>query len=284
MSQEVAHMPPTHMTIGTFARESRLSPKALRLYDALGLLTPGRVDDNTGYRFYTPAQLQTARLIGLLRAVEMPLQEIRAVLDTPVDQRAALVEAHWRGAEKAHAERAGLARHLIHTLRGDPMTSYDVHTREVPAQMLATIQRRVFLNDLSGFIGSAMDRLHADLQAQGATVAGPAVVIYHGEVNADSDGPVEVCVPYTGTLRPGAEITLREEAAHTEAYVTVQKKNFAYHELMAAYDAVDKHAQLHGTRGPLACREVYPYDYEAAGPDDPAGEVACPYEPAPVGG
>lgn len=95
MSQEVAHMPPTHMTIGTFARESRLSPKALRLYDALGLLTPGRVDDNTGYRFYTPAQLQTARLIGLLRAVEMPLQEIRAVLDTPVDQRAALVEAHW---------------------------------------------------------------------------------------------------------------------------------------------------------------------------------------------
>jgi len=37
--------------IGAFARLSRLSPKALRLCDELGLLVPARVDPDTGYRF-----------------------------------------------------------------------------------------------------------------------------------------------------------------------------------------------------------------------------------------
>ena len=40
------------LTIGAFAKAARLSPKALRLYDELGLLPPARVDPATGYRYY----------------------------------------------------------------------------------------------------------------------------------------------------------------------------------------------------------------------------------------
>jgi PPM family protein phosphatase len=40
------------MSIGEVARQSRLSPKALRLYDGLGLLSPARVDELSGYRYY----------------------------------------------------------------------------------------------------------------------------------------------------------------------------------------------------------------------------------------
>ncbi len=45
------------MSIGQFARRSRLSPKALRLYGELGLLDPARVDDESGYRYYSASQL-----------------------------------------------------------------------------------------------------------------------------------------------------------------------------------------------------------------------------------
>ncbi|MGH2595674.1 MAG: MerR family DNA-binding transcriptional regulator, partial [Actinomycetota bacterium] len=38
--------------IGEFARRSRLSLKALRLYDELGVLVPSRVDQGSGYRYY----------------------------------------------------------------------------------------------------------------------------------------------------------------------------------------------------------------------------------------
>ena len=63
----------TYMTIGEFAARARLSPKALRLYDRLGLLPPARVDDDSGYRLYTEDQVESAQLVGLLRRLDMPL-------------------------------------------------------------------------------------------------------------------------------------------------------------------------------------------------------------------
>ena len=60
------------MSIGEFAGRSRLSPKALRLYDELGLLPPARVDESSGYRFYSADQLEQARLIAALRELQMP--------------------------------------------------------------------------------------------------------------------------------------------------------------------------------------------------------------------
>ena len=46
--------------IGQFSAASRLSPKALRLYDEHGLLAPARVDPDSGYRFYRAEQLRAA--------------------------------------------------------------------------------------------------------------------------------------------------------------------------------------------------------------------------------
>ena len=67
------------MSSGEFARASGLTRKALRLYDELGLLTPARVDPQSGYRFYAPAQLEQARLVAWLRRLGMPLASIRAM-------------------------------------------------------------------------------------------------------------------------------------------------------------------------------------------------------------
>ena len=44
-------------------------PKALRLYDELGLLPPARVDPDSGYRWYAAGQLDNARLVASLRQV-----------------------------------------------------------------------------------------------------------------------------------------------------------------------------------------------------------------------
>lgn len=71
------------LTIGEFARAARLSPKALRLYDELGLLRPFRVDEWTGYRYYAPSQLERARLVAWLRRLGMPLAQIGAVVESP---------------------------------------------------------------------------------------------------------------------------------------------------------------------------------------------------------
>jgi serine/threonine protein phosphatase PrpC len=101
------------LTIGEFARAVRLSPKALRLYDELGLLTPARVDPVSGYRFYEPAQLERARLVAWLRRLGMPLARIRVVCDLPPAAAAAEVAAFWAQTEAELASRRDLAASLI---------------------------------------------------------------------------------------------------------------------------------------------------------------------------
>ncbi|GAA3835201.1 MerR family transcriptional regulator [Streptomyces phyllanthi] len=107
------------LTIGAFAKASRLSPKALRLYDELDLLRPARVDPETGYRYYAAEQLERARLVAWLRRLGMPLARIRKVcaLDGPTAARE--IRAYWAQVEAETTTRRDLAAflvdHLSHT-------------------------------------------------------------------------------------------------------------------------------------------------------------------------
>lgn len=56
-----------------------ISSQNIRFYERQGLLTPKRNRAN-GYRQYTDADIHTLKLIRLLRMLDMPLEEIHAVL------------------------------------------------------------------------------------------------------------------------------------------------------------------------------------------------------------
>src|SRR6202034_2460820 len=83
------------MTIGEFSRRSQLSLKALRLYERLGLLRPVAVDQRNGYRRYHESQLYTARLIVMLRLLDMPLAEVGRVVSASQAEAAEIIDAHW---------------------------------------------------------------------------------------------------------------------------------------------------------------------------------------------
>ncbi len=106
------------LTIGAFARSARLSPKALRLYDELGLLRPAAVDGESGYRYYAPAQLERARLIAWLRRLGMPLARIRRVCDLPAPEAAAEIDRYWEQVLAETAARGQLATFLVDYLTG----------------------------------------------------------------------------------------------------------------------------------------------------------------------
>jgi protein phosphatase len=108
------------MSIGAFAKASRLSPKALRLYDELGLLTPAHVDPHSGYRYYDPGQLEQARLVAWLRRLGMPLARIREVCALDARAAAGEVRAYWARVEAETAARRDLAAFLVdHLSRRD---------------------------------------------------------------------------------------------------------------------------------------------------------------------
>ena len=131
------------MSIGEFARSSRLSAKALRLYDELGLLPPARVDEDSGYRFYEPGQLRQARLIAALRQLQVPLAEIKAILRLEPVQAADRVREIWAATEASHTARRALAAYLIDELSGKRSVMNGVSTRDIPERALLCVKRNV---------------------------------------------------------------------------------------------------------------------------------------------
>ncbi len=215
------------MTIGEFARRSNLSAKALRLYDETGLLVPARTDAATGYRFYESDQLERARLVGALRKLDIPLAQIRDILDLDAADAARRISDYWAAAESGHETRRALARLLVNSLTGGRTVMYEVDTREIPTRQVLSLKRHV--EGQAGawafgkeFVGMIRGRGLPQLEGR----AGAMFCIFWGEVNDDSDGPLEFCWPLpddqADAVAPNfPELTLRTEAAHREAYVDV---------------------------------------------------------------
>jgi DNA-binding transcriptional MerR regulator len=213
------------MSIGEFARRSRLSPKALRLYDGLGLLSPARVDDVSGYRYYEQDQLDQARLIASLRHVEVPLAIVKEWLALDPPAIADRVTEFWRGVETGHAGKRDLVAALVDQLTGRSI-AMEVSTREMPQRSILCLKRNV--NEPGAwafgkeFIGIIRDPRLPRLEGR----EGAVFSIYWAQVSADSDGPVEWCKPVPeaeaeALAEQFPELTLRIEPAHREAYVAL---------------------------------------------------------------
>jgi DNA-binding transcriptional MerR regulator len=274
--QDVVGEPDQLMGIGEFSRRSWLSPKALRLYERLDLLVPADVGEENGYRRYRESQLATARLVAMLRRLDMPLAEVARVVAAPESEAAGLVQAYWDQIELEIASQRELARHLSIQLSGEERgyDMYEVKEREVEEQLVLTEQRHLTADELPAWIEAAGGRLLRSAEEHGG-VAGPMFVVYHGEVSEDSDGPVEVCVPVAED--GGADLATRIEPAHREAYTRITKAQVGYPQILSAYDAITAWIRSRGlTLEQCAPREVYFADWAASGPDDEVCDVAYP--------
>jgi DNA-binding transcriptional MerR regulator len=118
------------LSIGQVARLAGVTPKTLRHYDRLGVLRPAAVDPVTGYRWYRPEQVERVRLVRRLRALELPLEDVRrllALLDVGDDGdafRAALAE-HRRRIDARVTRLRGILHTIDHLLTDteDPIMS-----------------------------------------------------------------------------------------------------------------------------------------------------------------
>ena len=226
------------MPIGEFATASRLSQKALRLYGENGVLAPAWVDPGSGYRYYRAEQLQTATLIALLRRAGMPLAEIRSFLREPSVER---LDAYEREVADDFAERRRVLRYVKRILKEEPM--YDVSTKRVEERPYVSRTKHVLVPDLEPFIVDTFRELGRDDARE------PGFVLYHGAVNTEEDGPVEVCVPADdGDKRlPAGEI----------AFTEISGEQCQFPEILGAYDAVYRWVKGQGREASGPAREIY---------------------------
>ncbi|MEU6604941.1 MerR family transcriptional regulator [Streptomyces shenzhenensis] len=274
-------------SIGVFAARARLSAKALRLYDRLGLLSPAYVDELSGYRYYRADQVERARLVALLRQLDMPLARIAEVVEADGAEAADRLAAYWADVETRVAGQRTLAEYLRGRLSGRSSEMYgkfEVGTVDVAEQVVLTETRHTLADELPAWIGASLERLTAAARECGGVVGAPFVV-YHSEVSMESDGPAESCVPVADEAaarewlaRHGRtwETRVRVEPAARLAFTRITKAQVAHPQILAAFEAVEEWPA--GRRLEVAgpCREVYFADWDAAGPEDAVCDVAFP--------
>jgi DNA-binding transcriptional MerR regulator len=245
---------PAALTIGDFSRATLLSVKTLRHYHRVGLLAPAGVDADTGYRRYTTDQIPTAQVIRRFRDLDMPLDQIHAVLEAPdLRTRNELISAHLGSLEQGLA-RAQSAVASLRDLLAGPSAAAQVSHRRVGAMTAAAVTADIAIGDLVPWYQGALGELHATLDARGVRPSGPAGGTFAGELFADEHGHATVFIPTaTEIQRLGRVEPIVVPAA--ELAVIVHPGSLA--DVDTAYGALAAYVASHALRVDGPIREYY---------------------------
>jgi DNA-binding transcriptional MerR regulator len=242
------------LAIGDFSRATHLSIKTLRHYHQIGLLAPAAVDPGSGYRRYDTDQIPVAQIIRRFRALDMPLDEIHAVLTAPdVATRNERIAAHLTRLESSLERTQAVVASLRDLLEHRDASTPIAH-RRVAATTAAAISDIVDLADAELWYYGALGELRATLAAQGAPVAAPAGGIYAAELFAEERGHATVFLPCDEPLRATGRVRgLRVPAVELATIVHAGPHSG----LDRAYGALGSYVARHALAvdGPL--REYY---------------------------
>jgi DNA-binding transcriptional MerR regulator len=193
-----------YLTIGDFSRATHLTVKTLRHYHHIGLLEPADVDPHTGYRRYTTDQLPMAQVIRRFRDLDMPLEEIQAVLAAPdLPTRNERIASHLNRLE----DELNRTQNAVASLRDllAPASEADlparIDLRSLEAAPAAAVAEVVDAEDSVLWFQGALAEIRATLTAQGVTPKGPAGGIFADELFTHHRGRATIFVPCDGPIR-----------------------------------------------------------------------------------
>lgn len=261
--------------IGRFSKMTRLSVKALRLYDEIGLLSPSVVDPSSGYRYYRRYQANRAEAIRILRAVDMPLEEIRAVVDEPdLD----LAREHLRSHRDRLARQLVDRERMLHFLEGliereEGVMPYEVTVKSIPDRPVAAVRRHTGLSRIGADIGEGFATLMESVGRSGAQPAGPPLIVYHDVIDEQTEGDIEICFPVAGTVPSDGEVYT---TVLTGGSVATTIHRGPYDQIGPAYHTLSGWIQEHGHEMAGAPREIYLNDPQSVPPEELLTEIEWP--------
>jgi len=245
---------PATLTIGDLSRATHLSVKTLRHYHRVGLLVPADIDADTGYRRYTVDQIPTAQVIRRFRDLDMPLDQIHAVLEAPdLAARNELITAHLASLEQNLA-RTQFAVASLRDLLAHPSVAAPITHRRVAATTTAAITAVITMDDLVPWYLGAFAELQATLDARGIHPSGPPGGSYAGELWADERGEATLFIPTATEIHPLGRVEPVVVPA-AELAVIVHPGSFA--DVDRAYGALGAYVSSHALQVDGPIREYY---------------------------
>jgi len=270
--------------IGRFSVVTRLTQKALRYYDAKGLLVPGAKDPFTGYRYYTGDQIGAGVKIRQLADLGFTVEEMASYFEAEARGDAGTVE-RLLGARLRDAEQELARLQRVVSLLGngnDEMmksTMSEPVVKDVPRmRVLSRRETGSYDKTIGKLIGDLMMVLNSPENGRNfVKMVGPVMTIYHDEEFREEGADIEVAVPVTGKVAvedPAVEVRNLEPCrvlslVHRGSYETIGQ----------AYQRLHGYAAEKGLEitGPM--RDLYLNDPNAVEQDQIMTEVQAPIKP-----
>ncbi len=244
------------LAIGDFSRATHLNIKTLRHYHRIGLLEPAEVDPDTGHRRYGTDQIPTAQVIRRFRSLDMPLEEIHAVIATSdLAARNELIAGHLRRLEMTLARTQNAAASLRDLLEPPAGAApVVIEHRRMLATPAAAVSEVIDVKDASGWYQGALGELYGLLAAQKVTPADPGGAIYANDLFSRAHGQATVFVPCDQTVRAAGRVS---GVVIPRAELAVTTHAGAHHDVDLAYGSLAAYVTDHalGVEGPI--REYY---------------------------
>lgn len=242
------------LSIGSFGRRCRLSVKALRHYDEVGLLRPVHVDLSTGYRYYHRRQAPAAIAISLLRSLDVPIAAIRDLLASSDAEAIARVLDRERERQAREIERAAAAlRSIERLMRAGTVFPYEITVADVAAETLLFVEGTT-TSELHVAAGTALVHDLLDrLQQLGRQQIGPVQCV----MPRSADDETLILQMGTAIADPPSQVPVLTVPSGT---VATTRHRGPYEEIGLAEHALYAWAEEHGCEVTGPIREVYRND------------------------
>ena len=246
------------LKIGDFSRLSRVTVKALRYYDEIGLLKPVEVDRFTGYRYYSAEQLPRLNRILVLKNLGLSLEEISRMLNNDLTAEHIKQLLHVKQSEirrRLEDEQGRLGeveRWLKQIEKEGIMPKQDVVIKKIDALKVASV--RGIIPSYSD-IGQLFTEIYSYLMEKKAQIAGPPIAVYHDMEYMEKDVDVEVAVAITGALETTERIKVGELPAIETAACRIH--HGPYDTIGESYKALMAWAEANGYQIAGPDREIY---------------------------
>jgi len=180
--------------IGDFALITRLSIKTLRYYHEEGILEPGRIDPDTGYRFYNDNLISRTQIIASLREWGFSIRDIKEILSECKDDSELVERVRKKRIEIGEkiAKLQKVENELTVLLEYDKESKKMKNKSEVIIKEIEEIKMiSITYNGKYGDCGKYIGMLY---KIGGSKLAGYLFNRYEDEEYSD-EAKIEVCLP-----------------------------------------------------------------------------------------
>jgi effector-binding domain-containing protein len=246
------------LKIGDFSKFSQVSVKTLRYYDEIGLLKPEKVDQFTGYRYYSVDQFPALSKIIGLKDLGLSLEEIGLILlgNLSLEKVMDLLQIKRKEALfRLQAEGIRLKKveeWLRKVEKEGVMPVYDVISKKI--EPLRVVSVRDIISTYSD-VGNLFNELFAYGGKQKAHFSGPPMAVYYDHEYRDKDIDVEAAVPIFGAIPTTKRINVREIPGAEQAACLVYRGS--YDNFNQAYMALMTWVETNGYQIEGPNREIY---------------------------